>query len=79
MNVVANGISMSSKKKHSIICLNKNDMTFLKEADIEEILDVEDRKNVPIRTGNVRKSIEHYLERRKLKELIIDFYFKDNE
>ena len=68
---------MSSKLRHFPVCLNRNDKSFLEETDIEEILDVEDRKNVPVRTGNVRKSIEHFLERQRLKKHIMDFYFDD--
>lgn len=68
---------MVSKSTHNYVCLNKNDKSFLEETNLEEILDVEERKDIPLRTENVRKSIEHHQERQRLKKRIIDFDFKD--
>lgn len=68
---------MGNKSSHNYVCLNKNDKTFLEETDLEEILDVEERKDVPLRTDNVRKSIERHLERERLKQNIADFDFRD--
>lgn len=68
---------MGNKSTHIHVCLNKNDKTFIEETNLEEILDVEERKDIPLRTENVRKSIEHHMERQQLKKNIIDFDFKD--
>lgn len=68
---------MGSKSTHTYICLNKNDKNFLEETDLEEILDVEERKNIPLRTDNVRKSIERHMERQRLKKNIADFDFQE--
>jgi hypothetical protein len=68
---------MGSKTSHTYVCLNKNDKTFLEETNLEEVLDIEERKDVPLRTENVRKSIERHMERKRLKKNIADFDFKD--
>ncbi|MCC6209171.1 MAG: hypothetical protein IT488_13625 [Gammaproteobacteria bacterium] len=68
---------MGSKSSHNYVCLNKNDKNFLEETNLEEILDVEERKNIPLRSDNVRKSIERHLERKRLKQNIADFDFQD--
>ena len=69
---------MAGKNSHNYICLNKNDSKFLEETHLEDLLDVEGRKNVPVRTENVRKSIEHHLERKRLKQQIVDFDLEDD-
>ena len=69
---------MASKNSHVYVCLNKNDSKFLEETHLEDLLDVEGRKNVPVRTENIRKSIEHHLERKRLKQQIVDFDLEDD-
>jgi len=64
---------MADKSIHDYICLNKNDKEFLDNTYLEDLLDVEDRKQLPVKNDNVRKSIEHHLERQQLKSQIIDF------
>jgi len=68
---------MGNKTPHDYICLNENDSKFLEETHLEDLLDVEGRTNVPVRTGNTRKSIEHHLERKRLKQQIVDFDLYD--
>jgi len=68
---------MSNKSIHDYICLNKKDKEFLENTYLEDLLDVEDRKRVPLKNDNIRKSIEHHLERQRLKTQIIDFDFFD--
>jgi|GEM_PF-3317726 len=68
---------MGNKSMHDYICLNKKDKEFLENTYLEDLLDVEDRKKVPLKNDNVRKSIEHHLERQRLKTQIIDFDFFD--
>jgi hypothetical protein len=68
---------MGSKSNHVQVCLNKNDKTFLEETNLEEILDIEGRKDTPLRTENVRKSIERHMERKQLQKNIVDFDFND--
>ncbi len=65
------------KSSHEYICLNKKDREFLEKTYLEDLLDVEGRKNVPIRKDNVRKAIEHHLERQQLKRQIMDFDLRD--
>ncbi len=68
---------MGNKSIHDYICLNKKDKEFLENTYLEDLLDVEDRKRVPLKNDNIRKSIEHHLERQRLKTQIIDFDFFD--
>jgi hypothetical protein len=68
---------MKNRTIHHHVCLNRDDEPFLEEAMLEELLDVEERKGVPLRTANLRKSIEHYAERRRLRRYIVDFDFPD--
>jgi hypothetical protein len=72
------GEFMGSKSIQIQVCLNKNDKTFLEETNLEEILDVEGRKDSPLRGENVRKSIERHMERKQLKKNIVDFDFNDD-
>lgn len=68
---------MGNKNTREYVCLNKNDQEFLEETHLEDLLDIEDRKNVPVRGENIRKSIEHHLERQQLKKNIADFDWFD--
>lgn len=68
---------MANKNAHQYVCLKKEDRKFLEERHLEEILDTQGRKNVPLRSNNVRKSIEHHLERQRLKRYIADFDLGD--
>lgn len=70
---------MRNKSTHEYICLNKNDEQFLEDHNLEDLLDTHDRKNAPLRTENVRKSIEHHLERRRLKQRIADFDWDEQD
>lgn len=69
---------MGNKNSRDYVCLNKNDEKFLEETYLEDLLDVEGRKNVPVRSDNIRKSIEHHLERQRLKKNIADFDWLDD-
>lgn len=69
---------MRTKPSHEYICLNEQDKKFLEEDHLETLLDAHERKNVPIRTANIRKSIEHHLERQRLKRHIADFDWEDD-
>jgi hypothetical protein len=60
-------------KSRQYICLNKDHKKLLEDRHLEEILDTRDRADAPLRTRNARKSLEHYLERKQLKETIADF------
>ena len=69
---------MANKQSmHNYVCLNKKDQEFLDETYLEDVLDTDGKKNVPLRNENVRKSIEYYLERQQLKDNIVDFYLDD--
>lgn len=70
---------MSNKSSHEYICLNKNDSDYLEDHNLEDQLDAHERKNAPLRTKNIRKSIEHHLERRRLKQRIADFDWKEKD
>lgn len=67
----------TDKSMHDYVCLNKKDKDFLDETHLEDLLDVEERKNLPIKKDNVRKAIEHHLERQQLKNQIVDFDLYD--
>ena len=67
----------NDKSIHDYVCLNKKDKEFLENTYLEDLLDVEGRKGVPVKKENVRKAIEHHLERQRLKTQIIDFDFQD--
>ncbi len=69
----------NNKSTREYICLNKKDKEFLENTYLEDLLDVEGRKNVPVKQENVRKAIEHHLERQQLKRQIIDFDLYDDE
>lgn len=70
---------MASKHPHEYVCLKQDDNKFLEEHHLEDLLDARGRKGAPLRTGNPRKSIEHHLERRRLKKDIADFDWQDAE
>ncbi len=70
---------MGNKSSHEYICLNKNDMDYLEDHNLEDQLDTDERKNAPLRTENIRKSIEHHLERQRLKQRIADFDWKEQD
>ena len=67
----------TSKSIHDYVCLNRKDKEFLDKTYLEDLLDVEGRKNMPVKKENVRKAIEHHLERQQLKNQIIDFDLYD--
>lgn len=68
---------MASKTPHEYVCINQDDSKFLDEHHLEDLLDTKGRKNAPLRTENLRKSIEHHLERQRLKKNIADFDLGD--
>lgn len=68
-----------AKTSHEYICIKKDDSKFLEENHLEDALDTAGRKNAPLRTDNLRKSIEHHLERQRLKRNIADFDWRDAE
>ncbi len=68
-----------AKVPHDYVCIKADDRKFLDEDHLEEVLDTQGRKNAPRRTANVRKSIEHHLERQRLKRNIADFDLHDAE
>ncbi len=68
---------MGNKTTREYVCLNKKDQEFLENTYLEDVLDIEGRKNVPIRSENVRKAIERHFERQRLKNQIIDFDLYD--
>lgn len=70
---------MANKVPHEYVCLRQDDKKFLEEHHLEDLLDTEGRQNAPLRTPNVRKSIEHHLERQRLKKNIADFDWGDAE
>jgi hypothetical protein len=70
---------MSNKSSHEYICLNKSDEDYLEDHNLEDLLDTQERKNAPLRTENIRKSIEHHLERQRLKQRIADFDWKEQD
>ncbi len=70
---------MRNKPSHEFVCLNKEDEKLLEDHNLEDLLDTLDRKNAPLRTQNVRKSIEHHLERQRLKQRIADFDWTEQD
>ena len=70
---------MRNKSSHEYICLNKNDIDYLEDHNLEDQLDTHERQNAPLRTENIRKSIEHHLERQRLKQQIADFDWKEQD
>ncbi len=68
---------MGNKMMRDYVCLNKKDKEFLDNTYLEDILDVEGKKNKPIRSENVRKAIEQHFERLQLKNQIVDFDLYD--
>lgn len=63
---------MGNRSRHDLICLNEQDSSLLEDGYLERLLDPEGREHVPLRTANARKSIEHHLERQRLKRHIAD-------
>jgi len=70
---------MGDRHRHDYICLDRHNRSFLKDARLEDLLDVEGRSRAPLRTTNARKSLEHHRERQRLKRLIADFDFSEAE
>jgi hypothetical protein len=68
---------MGNRNRHDYICLNRRNSPFLDDAQLEDLLDVGERKHAPLRTDNARKSLEHHRERQRLKRHIADFDFAD--
>jgi hypothetical protein len=71
--------NMASKHPHEYVFLKQDDNRFLDEDQLENMLDARGRKGEPQRDRNPRKSIEHHLERRRLKKDIADFDWSDAE
>lgn len=70
---------MRNKPSHEYICFNKNDEPFLEDHNLEDLLDTEERQNAPLRTGNIRKSVERHLERQRLKQRIADLDWQERD
>lgn len=70
---------MGDKNLHQYICIRPEDRKLLDEHQLEGLIDARARRNAPLRTGNVRKSIEHHQERQRLKRNIADFDWVDAE
>ena len=70
---------MAARPHHRYICLNEDHTKLLEDRHLEDILDTQDRPDTPLRTRNARKSLEHYMERQRLKESIADFDWPDPE
>jgi hypothetical protein len=66
-----------ASQSHHYVCIDKNHDKLLEDRHLEEVLDTEGRQNAPLRTDNARKSLEHYLERQRLKRSIADFDWPD--
>ncbi len=60
---------------HDYICLDHKNERLVKDENLEALLDVEPLKEQPAEERNVRKSIEHFLERQALKKQLVDFDF----
>ncbi len=59
---------------HDYVCFNRKDERLVKDERLEALLDVESLKDQPASgERNVRKSIEHFLERQALKRQLVDF------
>lgn len=70
---------MADKHLHQYICIKPEDRELLDEHQLEDLIDARGRRNAPLRTGNVRKSVEHHLERKRLKRNIADFDWAETE
>ncbi|MCC6301932.1 MAG: hypothetical protein IT489_03925 [Gammaproteobacteria bacterium] len=63
---------MGNRSRHDFVCLNERDRSLLEDGYLENLLDPEGREHAPLRTANARKSLEHHLERQRLKQHIAD-------
>lgn len=63
------------RRYHSI---RSEDGDVLDEKALERLLDARERPEPPLRTANTRKSIEHHLERQRLKRSIADYDWGDD-
>lgn len=64
---------MSSRILNDYTCMD-NDETMTNEEDtLHQVLDNEEIKNAPKRKKDVRKAIERYLEKKRLKNAIKDY------
>lgn len=68
---------MGYRFRHEYVCLDRRNRSFLNDARLEDLLDVEGRPRAPLRTANARKSLEHHRERQRLKRHIADFDFAE--
>lgn len=70
---------MADKHLHEYVCIKPEDRELLEEHQLEDLIDARGRRNAPLRTDNVRKSVEHHLERKRLKRNIADFDWAEAE
>lgn len=70
---------MANKHLHEYVCIKPEDRKLLDEQQLEKLIDARGRNNAPLRTDNIRKSIEHHMERQRLKRNIADFEWVDVE
>jgi hypothetical protein len=68
---------VGNKHLHEYVCIRPEDRKLLDERQLEKLIDARGRSNAPLRTDNIRKSIEHHLERQRLKRYIADFDWGD--
>lgn len=61
---------------HDYVCFNRKNERLVKDESLESLLDVEALKEPEGKAQgerNVRKSIEHFLERQALRKQLVDF------
>lgn len=64
---------MNTKTLNDYTCFNEDDSYMVESDTLEQVLISEERRNAPKRKKNVRKAIERYFERKRLKNDINDF------
>ena len=70
---------MATENKHDYVCVNNDEEFLLLEGDtLNDVLDQEEKKNEHKRKRNVRKAIDKYLERKRLKQHLRDFDVRDS-
>jgi hypothetical protein len=63
---------MGTKTLNDYTCFDYDDDMLADSDSLQQVLNGEEEKNAPKRKRNVRKAIERYIERKRLKSAIND-------
>ena len=68
---------MASENKHDYVCVGDEEVFLLEGDALQDVLAQEEKKNEHKRKRNVRKAIDKYMERKRLKQHLSDFDLRD--